>query len=273
MNLFAHEDYKEALRARIREVARKQKGMSLKRISEKISIQYTYLSKVLNDEKSHLGEDHLFALCQLLQMLPDEVDFIFLLRSQAMAQDPNRKTYLQNKLNLYRRKRELTAEIQGIQGSQLSEQMGYLFDPLCVVVHVSLFIKEYAANPRRLCVPLGISVERLQMCLKTLSTMQFIELQNNGTIVKVMKDQIHYGTDHPLMRVHQHLLRSLGIAQQLKANEQEKHSFMTTFSTDAVTVKEIQERFQSFLKEIEERVNSSRAEQTYQLNFDIFRWC
>jgi hypothetical protein len=272
VSIYEETDYKATLREKIREARSARKGLTMKRLADKIPVQYTYLSKALRDPKTHLNEDHLFALCRMLQMLPEEIDFVFLLRSFAIAQDPTRKAFIQNKINHFRRKRELRAEPREFHSTQLSEEMGYLFDPLCILVHVSLFIEEIAQNPRRLCGPLGVSPDQLAHILKKLHRINFIELDHNGNVARPLKDQIHYGPDHPLMRVHQALLRHFSAAQLLKTPEHQKHSIMTTFAAEPEVFKAIQKRFQVFLREVESQVIRSRAKHTFQLNFDLFQW-
>lgn len=272
MNLYEFEDYKAAIKSAVKNRGEDKKSLSLKRIAEKIKIQYTYLSKVLNDQKSHLNEDHLFAISELLHLLPDEIDYLFLLRSLAIATTTDRKTYLQNKINLYRRKQNLSVEMREFSGSHLNEEVNYLFDPLCLIIHVSLFIKDYREQPRRLCSVLGLSPERLQVSLRRLADLDFITLDEKGNVTEVMKNKMHYGTDHPLMRTHQQLLSSLSSAQFLRLNEGQKQRVMITFSSSQEMFPVLVEKFQKLMKEMESKVGESRSTHVYQMNFELFHW-
>jgi hypothetical protein len=273
MDFYAETDYRQAIRTRLKERNLSRTPLTLKKIAAKIPVQYTYLSKALNDDKTHLNEDHLHSLCRILEFYPEEMDYLFLLRAHATSQDSGRKHYLQSRLDRFRKARKLNASIQDYDRLQLTREGGYLFDPLCTVIHVALHIDEMAQNPRRLCAPLGISVDKLQECLRKLAQLDFLEVDSDGwTILKLNKGHIHYSTDHPLMRVHQNLLRSLGASQLVKLPEGKKHNFMVTFSAEPETLQMIQEAFQEFLEKIEKWVVSSRSRHAYQLCFDLFEW-
>jgi hypothetical protein len=140
-------------------------------------------------------------------------------------------------------------------------------------VHAAFFIPEYRANPRKLCPVLGLSPVQLKRVMTKLRHLGSIELESDGnSVVRVSQTQIHYGTDHPLMRTYQSLLREKCSAQLTQTAEEDKHSFMATFSADEDTHQEIRKRFQGFLKELEQLVAKSPSEKLFQLNFDLFRW-
>lgn len=272
MNVFEVNDYKKALRERTREIRKRRPKMTMRYLASKIPIQYTYLSKALSQPAVHLNEDDLFSLCRMLEFLSEETEYLCLLRAVETSHEPIRRSHLKNKAERIRRSQELAASMQQFQSSQLNQDMSYLFDPMAIVVHVSLFNKDYAAHPKRLCSLLGISASRLQRILKNLSQAQFIELSETGEIVSVLKGQIHYGTDHPLMRAHQGLLKSQSAARVQQAEESDKYSIISTFVTDEPTFKKLQDRLKAFLKEAETLVRESRPEGTFQLNLDLFRW-
>jgi uncharacterized protein (TIGR02147 family) len=273
MDVYAESDYKQVIRHRVKELATTKKSLNLRRLAERIPIQNTYLSKALNDEKTHLNEEHLFKACQILEFYADEMDFIFLLRSSALATDPTRKSYLTGKINRLRQARQRNASIQDFNTGQISQEMSYLFDPLCVIVNVALFIEDYRQQPRKLCAVTGVSWPKLKQTLTKLRDLNFISLGEDGqTVTRVAQQQIHYGTDHPLMRTHQHLMRDKSSVHLSQVPEEEKHSFMATFSADDETFKKIRQRFQVFLKEAEYLVGEAPSQNTFQMNFDLFKW-
>ena len=186
MNIYQETDYKPFIKGRT-----KAEGLTLRKIASRIPIQYTYLSKALNDEATHLNEDHLYSVGNILRLYPEEVDYLLLLRAEATARHPQRKQALQGKLKGIRRERSLNAEVRPWDG-----EMSYLLDPLCVLVHVSMDIEAFRDNPNRLCGVLGISREKLKQVLATLK-------ERN---LEKGEAHIHFGTDHPLMRVHQNLI-------------------------------------------------------------------
>ncbi len=273
MDVFAENDYRDVIRKRVKELAQTRKALTLQKLASLIPVQNTYLSRALNDEKTHLNEDHLFRACKVLEFFPEEIDYLFLLRNRAIASDPDRRSYLESKINRVRQSRHRSAEFQEFDTRRLTEEMAYLFDPVCTVVQTALFIDEYRRNPRKLCQPLGISVPRLKKALTKLRHLHFIELGDDGlTVLKVNQNQVHYGTDHPLMRTHQSLLRKKCSVQLDQAPEEDKQSFMGTFTADEETFELLRKRLREFLKEIEGLVAPAPSRNLYQLNFDLFRW-
>lgn len=272
MDVFASTDYKALIRARVKELSRLGRKITLAKLAAKIPVQATYLSKALNDEKTHLNEDHLFSVCAVLELLSDETEYVFLLRSHATTTHPARRAHLEARIERLRRSRELNAAVQEHDSRSSTREMAYLFDPHCVLVHVALSIREYKENPRRLCAALGLTPARLQEILRKLHTLGFVEMDTSGKVTAILRGQIHYGTDHPLMRAHQSLLRQYSAARVVATPETDKHCFMATFSTDEETFRAIQERARALFQEVERHVIPSRRARVYQLNFDLFPW-
>ncbi|MBI3543317.1 MAG: DUF4423 domain-containing protein [Deltaproteobacteria bacterium] len=273
MDLFLEDDYKNAIRARLKDRATTRKPLTLKKVSEKIAIQYTYLSKALNDEKTHLSEDHLFAITRVLDLLPEEADYLMLLRSHAVASNLERKADLKLKLERIRKARKLRASMQEFNAMQVQLEMAYLLDPLCLLTNIALHLDEYFHHPKKLCVALGVSPGKLRAVLRNLEQLGFVELgAGEFEVRKMLKSRFHYNTDHPLMRVHQSLLKQYASSQLLKTAETDKHAFMATFTADEATFEKIKQEFQGFLGKVEKLAGQSKAKGMYQLSFDLFRW-
>jgi len=273
MDIYTQTNYKAAIKTRVKELGASKKKMSLQKLAARIPIQNTYLSKALNSEKTHLNEDHLFKVCQLLEFFPEETDFIFLLKAKSIATEPSRRNYLESKISRYRQERLRNATFQEFNTRQLTQEMNYLFDPLCTLVQVALFIPEYQSNPRKLCSVLGVSSEKLKQILNKLRDLDYIKIDDNGfSILEVKQNQIHYGTDHPLMRTQQNYLRNKSTVHLNQISEEEKHSFMGTFSADDETFQNIKSRFRNFLKEAETLIAKAPSKKIFQMNFDLFNW-
>lgn len=273
MNVFEFQDYRDAIRKRVKELAKNRPRFTLKALAEKIPLQYTYLSKTLNDSKTHLNEDHLFTLCRYLEFLPNELEFLFLLRARAISSDVFRQKFLDAQIHHLKNSNQLRANVQTPNLKLLSQEMAYLLDPLCIIVHVSLYIAEYRENPRRLLPMLGIKISRLKEILRKLQEAGFIELGADRETISVLKQNwIHFSTDHPLMRVHQQLLINLSTAQILKLDEKKKFNTMVTFSAAIDSFEEIKDKYVQFLKQVESIVSKSQDQRCYQMNFELFPW-
>ncbi|MBC7397360.1 MAG: DUF4423 domain-containing protein [Bdellovibrionales bacterium] len=267
-------DYRVTLRQKIADIQQKQPSFTLKKLAAKIPIQYTYLSKAMNHPKVHLGEDDLFTLCEQLKFLPEERDFILMKRALATTANSDRKKYLQQKIEAVLKKQTLNAETQGYSSQTQAQEVQYLFDPLCVIVQVSLGIESVRKNPALLCEKLGIGFSELKLTLQKLVRNEIIELEEGSSIKikRVLRNSLHYGPDHPFMRVHQSLLKTAIASQLLRCPEEAKQSFVATFTMDESSFDRIQQEFRSFLKNVETIARKSRAVQVYQMNFDLFRW-
>jgi transcriptional regulator with XRE-family HTH domain len=272
-DVYGEKSYKTAIRARIHVLQSQKRAITLKKIAKRIRIQYTYLSKALNDPRAHLSEDRLFRLCRLLELGLEETDFVLLLREYETAEDPEWREHLFSRVERLRRARTLEADVQEFHTAKLDREMDYLFDPLAKVVLISLFIPEYLKNPRLLCPQLGITPARLRLVLQRLADVGHIELDESGTGVrKLLRSHIHYGRDHPLMRVHQSLLKTMIHSQLLRVPEEDKHSLLVTLTLDRAGFEAAKEEFQKYLKALEGIAKRSKDEGAYQLSFDLFRW-
>lgn len=271
-SLFQTTCYKTQLRERIRERRSASSAMTLKYLASKLPIQYTYLSRALRDEAVHLNADDLFTLGRMLGYAPDELDFLLLLRAIEVSENPLRRAHLEARRDDIRRSREIAATPQPLDQTRLGSDGEYLLDPTALLVHVSLFVREYAENPRRLCAPFGITPAHLERILRKLAAGGFVDLGTGGTVEAIRRGRIHFGVDHPLTRAHQSLCKSAIQVRLAQTEEKDKRSFLTTFAADEETFQKLQERFSKFLAEAEQLVAASRPKATYQMAFDLFRW-
>jgi uncharacterized protein (TIGR02147 family) len=273
MNVFHEDDYRKSLKTRQKELQKLRPSLTWKKLAGEIPIQYTYLSKALNDEKTHLSEDHLYVICRALEFFPNELEFICLQRSFATSQDAERKRFLLRKILEARASQELNVEKQNLTPKKFNEQMRYLFEPLCLVVHQALEIEFFRKDPRRLCGPLNLTTGQLKETLRILSRNEYIDLEDDGLHVRKVKEgNIHFGPEHFLMRYHQSILKSQVNARQAQTPDKEKYSFMVTFTLDEPSYEKIRDEFKSFLKTVEKIARSSKTEHVYQLCFDLFKW-
>ncbi len=273
MNWDSQQSYKSVIKSRIKELREKKSDLTLKKLAGKIPIQYTYLSRVLNDESVHLNEDDLFRLGELLDFLPNELEFLLLLRGHQTATKPGRKRFIFDRLETMRKKLSLRAEDHEPDEAKLRHEMAYLFDPNCVVLWVALSIRRYRENPRLLCPLIGVDPDRLREMLKKLETVDLIELEPGTTkILKVNKSMVHFQKTNPLMRVHQYLMKILLQDRVLNAAEEDKESFQATFTADTEVLGEIREEFQKFVARVQEKSILRKPDRVYQLSFDLCRW-
>jgi len=275
MDIFAVDDYKISISNRLKEIRSRKKSLTLKKLSEVVGVQYTYFSKVMNSTNLHFSEDSLFVLCKYLEFFNDEIEFLLLQRSYEISTQPERKASLLLKINKLKEEKNLNAPIKGSPSSSLLiKEMEYLFNPLCVIVHVGLNCKKIKDDPRQLCSKLGISIQQLKEILKILERNDLIHLSptNSLEVIDVIQKRNHFSKEHPLTRVHQNLLKSELQQRLQKTTENDKLSFLATFTMDEHGFKKLKEEFQLFLKKAEKISLQSQNQEVYQLNFDLFQW-
>lgn len=275
--IYSFKDYKKIIQARLRDLKKGPRPLTLRKMADQIPIQYTYLSKVMNHDEYDLGEDHLFSICRMLGFQGEESEYILLLRAWKISNDSERKKHLFNKIEQMRRQKKLNSEHVEGEAVKVAQETRYLFNPLCLIVHVALTSQILRKNPQVLCSKLGIDLKQLKEILKILAEFDLIELESDQLTVKsVNKLRFHLSRAHPLTRVHQSLLKNTLQTRLSQTEEEDKQSFMATFTLDAKGFEMIQEEFQNFLKKVESIAGRSKNPQdhqnVYSLNFDLFKW-
>lgn len=273
MHAFEATSYKTAIRDRLKELKLIRPALSFRFVAGEVPMQYTYLSKVLNSDVHHLSEDHLYRVAQLLEFTKQETEYLFLLRSKESTQSADRRQTLELEIARVRKAHQLRAPLAEVQSEVIAAEMSYLTDPFCPLVHGALTIETVRRQPKLLLDTLGIDLRRLRGVLRTLRDLKFIETGKDELQVrKVLQSRLHFGTNHPLMRVHQQQVRAFGTQQLLKTPEDQKHGFQVTFSADAQTFEKIKTEFNAFISKVEKLVVPAGNENLYQLGFDLFRW-
>lgn len=274
MDIYFYDNYKTIIQERLKEPQVKKRNWNFRKLALHLEVQPTYLSRVMNHEDIHLSEDDLYAICKVLEFFPEEADYILLLRSYATAKRAERKKELFNKYESLRAQRKLNASEAEFSSSRLNNEMEYLLNPLCVILQVALssetIKKEIASLPSKL----GIKLNQMKDYLKILERVGIFKLapQNPLKILEVQKRQVHFHREHPLMRTHQQLLKELSQARLSLVPEEEKQSFMATFTMNAEGFEKLKKEFQIFLKKAEQVSKESRHTEVYQLSFDLFKW-
>jgi hypothetical protein len=275
-DVYNYRDYKSLLKERAKWIRAHKPSVTLKKIAQRVPMQYTYLSKALNDEQTQLNEDHLFRICRELELLPLETDFVLLLRAHASAQDADRKSHLGARIDTLVKKREVTAAEHrefSMSSDHLMREMSYLLDPLAMIVHLALAIKEFRQDPRRLCAHLGITSGRLKELLRVLHANGLIELGEDPFEIKDRPNKrIHYGKDHPLMRIATDRMKTILHSRLQVTGEEDKESFLVTFTMDDEGFEKAKVAFRKFITELQAVSVPAPSEHLYQMSFDLLKW-
>lgn len=272
--IYEYRDYKEALRDRAKFIKNSRPQLTLQNLAKKISIQYTYLSKVLNSDSTHLGEDHLYSIGQYLEYLPEEIDFLLLLRSYQTTENLNRKENLFKKIESIAKSKKISAEHIESSSFELNKDLAYLFNPICQIIQVSLFIKDYKSNPRLLGPLLGLNVKQLKEYLKILENSGYIKLdaEDPFKVLEIKKKAQYFTKTHPLMRAHQSMLKDALQSRLTQTLEENKESFMVTFTMDEKGFEFTKLAFDEFIKKVQSYTFECHHTNVYQICFDFLRW-
>ena len=270
-SIYEHRNYKQALKSRLKIMKRRRPSLSLRKLADAIDIQYTYLSKVLNDDVAQLSEDHLFGLAKELECNSDESEFLFLLRSYQATSDDTRREHLHTRIEETAQKKILGAEYAS--SVEFESEVRYLFEPLAGVINMSLLIPKYQRNPRVLCAELGISQKKLKEVLITIEDIGLIEFnRKDWTIKRLQRKRRHFSREHPLTRSHQSVMKTALQARLNESSEEDKENFMVTFTMDRDGFGRVQKAFKEFIKVVEQESKKGNPESVCQLNFEFLRW-
>lgn len=270
--IFEHLDYKEALRVKIKDLQKKKKDLTLKKLANQLGVQSTYFSKFFNSENTHLNDDHLFLLTRILELDIVETDYILLLKAYTQAQSIERQDYLRAKIEKFQKESPTAVPHAQTPMDKFESEMSYLLDPLCLLVNLGLFIEEFRQFPFRLAEKLNISNQKFEGILRTLASNDLITLDDEFQVKEVRTNRIHYGKDHPLMRVHQSLMKSKINSDLLRIDENDKHSILISFTADENSFQRIKEAHNRFMKEAELIAKDAKNQGVYQISFDLFKW-
>ena len=278
MRIWDFTDYKEIIRVRTRELAQTRKSVSLKRLAATVPMQYTYLSRVLNRDDTHLTEDQLHSICQQLDFFSDEFDYVFALRSLEVTRHSGRREFLKRRIEQLKRAKDLSAPVEkgsagGGSGGVGAGEAGFLLSPLAWLTYFSLGIQSFRENPKKIAHVLAIPEAKLAEILRSLSEQSLIETDGSPwKIGKVLKNHFHYSPSHPLTRIHQQLLKDFANQHLLKVPEDLRVIFTATFNADTAAFESIQRKFKEFISEVEKLAVKAPSRQTFQLNVDLFPW-
>jgi hypothetical protein len=272
--VYEFSDYKAAIRARVKALQKTKKTLTLRKLADRLSIQHTYFSRCLGNDRAQLSEDHLYSLGRYLDFLPEEIDYLLLLRSYASTADMHRRESLFARIEGIRKQRLVSSERAEFRFEDFQAEAAYLFTPMAMLIHVALFIKDFRINPRSLCPLLGITAERLKEILRVLDQSDYIQTSDEDPfrVIDVKSKYPHFGREHPLMRAHQSALKTQLLSRLQQTSESDKESFMVTFSMDQDGFERVRSEFKSFIGKVQQISSEGQHKHVYQLSFDFLRW-
>lgn len=274
MNVFSETNYKAIIKGLVKTLSENRPALTLKFLSDKLPVQYTYLSKCLNDDSSsHLSEDHVYKICRILDLDARQSDYVMLLRTQATSSCTERLADIDDRLKRIRIENYMLSN--PIRGSdiEMPAELQYLLDPMTTLIHIALDIESVAQNPSTLISLIGVGQQRLDGILTMLERLKFIELsKDRKSVQKVHRNHFHISSEHPLSAVNQRLLQIQSLAQLEKINKNDKDCMTFTFSSDPKIVEQVRQEFREFIRKIEGLATQTKPKSLFQLNFELVKW-
>lgn len=265
-------NYKKVLKDRLGLLSKRSKNpITLKKVAEHLDIQYTYLSRVLNTEDEHLKEDYLYEALHYLEFQPSEIDYLMQLRILVASHSEARRELARSKIAKLRSQTLKSVEQVSLAEQKMLADSDYLLDPYAVLFFVSFSIERYRKDPFLFGQSLGLSRQKVKVTLEKIEKAGLIKI-NEGVIKIINTNRIHYQADHFLTRLHQQQLKMLSIQKLQTLSENEKKSFMVTFTGDSEAKSKILEKFNVFIGQVEQIATKAKQTNLYQLNFDLFDW-
>jgi hypothetical protein len=204
-------------------------------------------------------------------MSTEQTEYLLLLLSHSRTSLKKRKEAIARKIEEIRERHSRTQDyISASVAPSLSEIQDYYLDPFLQIVHISLTVDRYSYDLGLLAEKLNSSKERVLSALNRLEQMGFV--QRKGHRISVLKTDIHLPQDSPLYPHWRQHLRQLSLGKMSLSASKSDYSLSVIFSADRKTRDKIKNGFLDFLKNAEALVATAKAEETYQLNFDLMAW-
>jgi len=271
MNIFAESNYRKILRDVVEERKSIDGKFNFQSIGEFTRISKTYISKVTT-EKAHFNCDQLCAVCEYLGFTEIQLRYMMLLLELERCTQKRWKDILTRDINVIRDKALDSTEHIKAKADQVSEQSlrDYYIDPMNQIVHICLSIPRYQREPQRLAADLRLSPSELRLIVERLEALNIVE-NTNGKIRTVVKS-IHLPKSSPVYRPWRNQLKLLCMDRLNRDARNDDYSFSVTFSATPKARDKIKADFLDLLKQIENTVQKSDQQETYQMSFELFSW-
>ena len=274
MKIYDYTDYKSYLTAWVNN----QKALGLKvtyqEIAKSISVQKTYLSKVLSAD-AELSVDQSYLLAQYLRLDEGETDYLSILVDCSRTGIVNRKKSLKKKIDVIRSHYLKVSTHLKDKKNPLEEEKAasayasYYLDPWHQVIHMALMIERFQQKPLQLAKLLNMPEASFKKRLGLLEKLGIISL---GKKIEILEDSLHIdrGSDY-FWSWRQQILSSC--FERSRLNDSEKDlNFSVVFTGDAKAFETIKVKLLDLLESCQEDVSKAPSKELYQLNIDLVDW-
>jgi uncharacterized protein (TIGR02147 family) len=271
-DIYTYGDYKAAIRDKLKETKKIVPTLTMKKVASRMGLQYTYLSALMTKDTQDLSEDQIFEFGQILEVSPDEIEFLVLLRNLRRCQRPTYREFLVKKIENIRAQKKINVPYNRLNVDTLSEQIAFLSQPLCPLVLTSLDIKEFREDPRKLMLKLQLTEREFRKILAILQSNGYLSLAADGLhIDKIHGNRNHFGREHPLTRTAQLLNKQVYLSKLRHTPENEKDSQWFLFTMDMQGFEKVRNLYLEFLRAVQSVSMQAKEENLFYLSFDLMK--
>jgi uncharacterized protein (TIGR02147 family) len=265
MNVYKFENYKELLRAKIKEF-KATRGIVAK-MAEAAGCQRSYLSQALNTHV-HLTPDHAFGLSEFFGFNSDERNYFLLLVDYGRAGTRALKTHLkQNIEEIQKRNSVLENRLTATVVDPTEAHYKYYASWIWAAVHIGVSVPELR-TVERLSKHLSIPESFVESTLQGLSEMGLVH--KAGHEWKYVEGERHLSHRSALSALHHANWRSrAALAAQLK--DERSYFYTGVSSASREDCKWIRETLLETTEKILKVIGRSKEEELICLNLDLFR--
>ncbi|MEO0335733.1 MAG: TIGR02147 family protein, partial [Pseudomonadota bacterium] len=262
--VFEFDDYKSLLARLGKDKSILGKG-PLRRIAEKLNVNSTFVSQVINGDK-HLSVDHGYSLCGLLGLNSLQTDYVVTLIQKDRCGSIQTKRYFQKKL------RELKSEAQKISNyvsehTQLNpvEQSVFYSDKVYSSARLLTGIEKYE-DLEALRQRLNLSKKELTEVVEFLVSAGLC--RKTGKRIHPTQQNTHIDKGSKFYKHHHRNWRINALEKDLKNPESLHFTSPLTLARD--DIKQVQAELRQAISNVAAVVNESDPDDLFCLNIDFF---
>ncbi|WP_413575318.1 DUF4423 domain-containing protein [Bdellovibrio sp. HCB290] len=260
-------DYKVYLKKRIAQAD--QRGFAT-RLAEASGCQRSYFSNVLNGNV-HLIPDHLYGICEFLELSEEEREYLFLVLEHNRASNIEYRRHLSRKISQKQAgwkdfKNRLKKESLTPEKDESARQF-YYSSWLFSAIHIAVSIPRLG-ELKSLCAYLGISEDLAKFHLEKLALMGLVEKKGTKWVWK--SGDLHLSKDSPWIASHHSNWRMQALNDLPLRNADSLHySVVQSLSKDHV--EELRLRMIEWVEEFKKKAGPSSPEELVCFNLDFFK--
>lgn len=266
-NIYKFKSYKELLKAYI--ASSPLRGVQTK-LAQAAGCQTAYLSKVLQrGSKVQLTPDHIFGICEYMQLSSDETKYMHLLLEKERASQVRYKKKLEAEISetqeqILRLKKQL--DNKTISTNTIVHEIYYshwLYSALHIAVSIPSLQSISALSKY-----LGVSKKKINRCLEWLESQGFVQSKSSGVWVW-KKGNIHLADDSPFIPVHHSNWRVRALQDFNQENQSSLH-YSVVQSISRKDYEQLKFMMVEWIKMFQKVSSPSDPEELVNFNLDFY---